>query len=214
MFRFIFLLPLFFSSILSYSISASPLLYQVDLDLPPSLRYKTILVKHKEPLIKLYNTILETYVVSQLVPEIVTWYAERFYRNEELLGEFKAVAEQTGISLGGVFLMNHLYEIFAFCTSIVSQNSSGYIIHGRNLDYPFKNMLGELSIKIEYMKNGKVLFEADTIAGFSGVLTGHKKGVFGVSINERHSGTIESILATIYNILFKSNFIFFLFFGY
>lgn len=209
---FLFLLPLlllpfsslsFSSSSSSSPYSSSPSLYQVDLDLPPSLRYQAILQDHKEALVELYNAILDKFGVPSFLSSVVTWYAERFYHDQELLEEFRAVSEETGVNLGGVFLMNHLYEIFALCTSIVTQNSTGHIIHGRNLDYPFKEHLGNLSIKVEYLKNGKVLFVADTIAGFSGILTGHKQGSFGVSINERHSGTIGSILATLYDIFVR-----------
>ena len=195
----------------SPSYSSSPSLYQVDLDLPPSLRYKSILDDHKEALVALYNAILDKYGVPSFLSSIVTWYAERFYHDQELLEEFKAVSEGTGVNLGGVFLMNHLYEIFALCTSIVTQNSTGHIIHGRNLDYPFKEHLGNLSIKVEYLKKGKVLFAADTIAGFSGILTGQKSGYFGLSINERHSQTIGSVLSTLYDIFVRFGIFFDLF---
>lgn len=212
-FIFFLLLLLTFSSL---SFSSSPLssstpLYQVDLDLPPSLRYKSILNDHKDALVDLYNAILDKYGIPNLLSSIVTWYAERFYHDQELLEEFRAVSESIGVNLGGVFLMNHLYEILALCTSIVTQNSTGHIIHGRNLDYPFKEYLGNLSIKVEYLKNGKVLFVADTIAGFSGIVTGYKSGYFGVSINERHSDTAWSILSTLYDVFVRFWIILYLF---
>lgn len=36
---------------------------------------------------------------------------------------------------GELFVINFMYELFAYCTSIVFRNSEGRIIHGRNLDY-------------------------------------------------------------------------------
>jgi len=54
--------------------------------------------------------------------------------------EIAAVAELADMSPGDVFWINMMYELKTYCTSIVYEDKKGNIIHGRNLDYDFKNI--------------------------------------------------------------------------
>jgi penicillin V acylase-like amidase (Ntn superfamily) len=74
---------------------------------------------------------------------------------------------------------------YRFCTSIVAQQKDGQIIHGRNLDYEFSPELQNLTYIAEYYRDGELLFTSGQLAGYIGVLTGHKYKRFTFSINER-----------------------------
>lgn len=56
-----------------------------------------------------------------------------------------------------IFLLSSSF-IFSlrFCTSIIAQDSAGNIYHGRNLDYPFGDILRQVTIDVDFLKNGKV----------------------------------------------------------
>lgn len=49
------------------------------------------------------------------------------------------------------------YCIHRFCTSIVAQDTSGRLYHGRNLDYPH-DILRNVTIDVLFLKNGTVCY--------------------------------------------------------
>ncbi|KXJ13439.1 Acid ceramidase [Exaiptasia diaphana] len=74
---------------------------------------------------------------------------------EEIIGLSKA----SGIPVGEVVLYNIFYEVFTVCTSIVAENKKG--------------------------KGGKTLYKTVSFAGYVGVITGLKPGLFSLTLNER-----------------------------
>ncbi len=62
------------------------------------------------------------------------------------------------------------------CTSIVAQTTDGKILHARNLDFwagmGFTDSLKDMTIQVEFQKQGKTVFYATTFAGMAGVLSG------------------------------------------
>nr|XP_017825978.1 N-acylethanolamine-hydrolyzing acid amidase isoform X3 [Callithrix jacchus] len=75
-----------------------------------------------------------------------------------------------------------------FCTSIVAQDSRGHIYHGRNLDYPFGNILRKLTLDVQFLKNGQIAFTGTTFIGYVGLWTGQSPHKFTVSGDERDKG--------------------------
>ena len=55
-----------------------------------------------------------------------------------------------------LMFLNYFFSC-RFCTSIVSQDSKGQIWHSRNLDYGFTDILKNLTIFVDFQKEGKVL---------------------------------------------------------
>jgi len=89
------------------------------------------------------------------------------------------------------------------CTSVVARTTDNRIIHGRNLDFEFFRYFANLTAIIDYHKNGKLLYTVDTIVGAAFFHTGMRHGAFGISVNERHTG---SIFDNIYALVFKNSF--------
>jgi len=77
------------------------------------------------------------------------------------------------------------YSTIKACTGILVRTDEGKIIHGRNLDFDMWNLLANLAARIEYYKNGKLLFSVDQIVGSVFTLTAHKTGSFSVEVNTR-----------------------------
>ena len=82
-------------------------------------------------------------------------------------------------------MLNALYELEAWCTSIVAQTPSGEIIHSRNLDFDFADYMRAITFRARFERDGKYLYDADMFAGCQGVYTGMKAGAFSISENER-----------------------------
>merc|ERR1712025_1402282 len=49
--------------------------------------------------------------------------------------EIRGIATTLDHDIGDIFLYNIAYELFGLCTSIVAQDSTGHLYHGRNLDF-------------------------------------------------------------------------------
>uniref|UniRef100_A0A8C5LQ97 Acid ceramidase n=1 Tax=Leptobrachium leishanense TaxID=445787 RepID=A0A8C5LQ97_9ANUR len=110
-------------------------------------------------------------------------------------------------------LYNIFYEIFTVCTSVVAEDPSGKLYHARNLDFGLllgwdvKNntwavaeLLRPLVVNVNFVRNNKTVFMSTSFAGYVGMLTGMKPGIFTLTMNERYSldggyiGVLEWIL--------------------
>ena len=102
---------------------------------------------------------------------------------DELIG----IANSTGLPLGDVVMYNIFYEIFTVCTSIVSQDSNGHMLHARNLDFGLflgwetqnkswiiSELLRPMTINVNFTRGGKLQYITTGFAGFIGVFTGVK----------------------------------------
>ncbi|PNI34755.1 ASAH1 isoform 3 [Pan troglodytes] len=127
--------------------------------------------------------------------------------------EMKGIAAVTDIPLGEIISFNIFYELFTICTSIVAEDKKGHLIHGRNMDFGvflgwninndtwvITEQLKPLTVNLDFQRNNKTVFKASSFAGYVGMLTGFKPGLFSLSLNERFSinggylGILEWIL--------------------
>uniref|UniRef100_A0A0N5AF45 CBAH domain-containing protein n=1 Tax=Syphacia muris TaxID=451379 RepID=A0A0N5AF45_9BILA len=74
------------------------------------------------------------------------------------------------------------------CTSIVAEDESGRILHGRNLDYPMTELLKNLSVIVEFTRNNEIQYTGLTFAYYSGLMTGQKPFAYTFSSNARRTG--------------------------
>ncbi|KAK3605189.1 hypothetical protein CHS0354_012999 [Potamilus streckersoni] len=140
--------------------------------------------------------IIRTYVPKALMPLVEKIGAAiDNYLKQPYAGELRGIAQALNCSLGDVVIANLIYDISAFCTSIVSQDDQGQIWHSRNLDYNFGDMLRNLTIHVEFVSKGKTVYSAITYAGYIGILSGQKPKAFSITVNQRSEGFIlENIL--------------------
>eukprot|EP00826_Nyctotherus_ovalis_P038902 TRINITY_DN3687_c0_g1_i1.p1 TRINITY_DN3687_c0_g1~~TRINITY_DN3687_c0_g1_i1.p1 ORF type:complete len:347 (-),score=91.67 TRINITY_DN3687_c0_g1_i1:154-1194(-) len=113
--------------------------------------------------------------------------------------DFEFAMEMKGVSLflkvpeRELFVFAFLYEIFAHCTSIVAALPDGTIIHGRNLDYNFVQLLNETTYVAVFTREGREVFRCVMYGGFLGSHTCMKKGKFAISLNQRMNDPREGI---------------------
>ncbi|UMM21571.1 hypothetical protein L5515_003190 [Caenorhabditis briggsae] len=198
---FIFLVPL-------TSSKRTPPKYTIDLDLQPSQRWNRVIKDHLEFLPGVVEE-SKKYIPKPLQP-FVWWVASKVdhFFPPETRQELEGIARESGLPLGEIVGLNILYDIAAFdrrhifglgCTSIVAQNEKGDIFHGRNLDYDMTGLLKNITVHVDFMKNGSILYSGVTFALYNGILTGQRPGAYSVSLNARYSGAyIDNILMEIY----------------
>lgn len=197
---FLLLLPLL---IQTDTTPRTPEVYNINLDLPPSERFKEVVLDKKAGVKELKNSLVKTLRVPEYIVKALGYYEKMVYSDHDCYEELLGVAKYSELTFGEVFLVNFIYEILASCTSIISVDPQGHIIHGRNLDYDFKDILVNLTVRFKFWKNGTLLYEGDGVAGFLGLVTGLKHNAFGVSINQRSKG---GLWESFYEILIKRTF--------
>ncbi|XP_066279193.1 N-acylethanolamine-hydrolyzing acid amidase-like [Branchiostoma lanceolatum] len=110
------------------------------------------------------------------------------YLPQPFAGEMRGIANCTGIPLGQIVGLNLVYDLTAFCTSIVAQDDKGIILHGRNLDYGFADFLRNITVMVDFQTKGQTLYTSTSYLGYVGALTGQRPNKFTVSVDERNQG--------------------------
>uniref|UniRef100_A0A8C9UU02 Acid ceramidase n=1 Tax=Spermophilus dauricus TaxID=99837 RepID=A0A8C9UU02_SPEDA len=115
--------------------------------------------------------------------------------------EMKGIADVTEIPLGEIISFNIFYEFFTICTSIITEDKEGkYMWNVNNNTWVVTEELKPLTVNLDFQRNNKTVFKATSFAGYVGMLTGFKPGLFSLTLNERFSmnggyiGILEWIL--------------------
>ncbi|KAL7836680.1 hypothetical protein AOLI_G00279640 [Acnodon oligacanthus] len=167
----------------------SPPVVNISLDVPAEQRWEPLLkIFDKDFLRKAAAEVIDTTVpkwVHTAVSPIVK--ALEKYVPQPYAGEIRGMASYYQSDISDIVLLNFAYEVSAFCTSIVAQNTKGNIYHGRNLDYPH-DILKNITIDILFIKNGQVAYTGTSFAGYVGLWTGQSAKKFTVSGDQRDKG--------------------------
>ncbi|XP_074130717.1 N-acylethanolamine-hydrolyzing acid amidase isoform X2 [Sminthopsis crassicaudata] len=168
----------------------APPRFNVSLDQAATQRWLPVL-RHFDPgfLRTALTTVIEE-VVPSWVHEVLTPVAAEMDRflPQPFEGEIRGMCDALGLDVGDGILVNLAYEFSAFCTSIIAQDVSGNIYHGRNLDYAFGSFLKKLTIDVQYLKNGQIAYTGTTFVGYVGLWTGQSPQKFTISGDERDKG--------------------------
>jgi N-acylethanolamine-hydrolysing acid amidase len=173
----------------------------IDISLPPAQRWKSVALQYKEHIVAaekfIRNFVPAKY--EKLLDYVADAVAESDFVLEPYRSEMKGIADATGIPHGNIIALNLIYDLTAFCTSIVAQDSEGHILHARNLDFDLPAVLRPLTIEVEF-KNGvnatDVEYYGVTYAGYVGLATAMRPNQFSISLDERqgHGSLLENIM--------------------
>ncbi|XP_077157255.1 N-acylethanolamine-hydrolyzing acid amidase [Paroedura picta] len=175
----------------AYAFSArAPLQCNVSLDVAPEHRWEPVVSYFDPAFLRAALLRIIDSVVPRWVHAVIRPIAEEleFYVPEPFAGEIRGICRALGVNIGDGLLLNLAYESTAYCTSIIAQDNNGNIFHGRNLDYPFGDILRKVTIDVNFLKNGKVLYKGTTFFGYIGLWTGQSPYKFTISGDERDSG--------------------------
>lgn len=185
---------------LSTGVPRAPPLFNVSMDAAPEQRWLPMLQHYDPDFVR--AAVAE--VIGDRVPQwVLEMIGEVVSKVESFLpqpftDEIRGMCNFLNLSLADGILVNLAYEASAFCTSIVAQDSQGHIYHGRNLDYPFGNVLRKMTVDVQFLKNGQVAFTGTTFVGYVGLWTGQSPHKFTVSGDERDKGWWwENVIAAI-----------------
>ena len=176
--------------------------YTINLDLSPQDRWKEVGKDYASYLQDIKQDILKHYHIPKEVVKIADKIGSDLHKYipDPFSGELLGLAAACHIPPSELMLINLLYELTAFCTSIVAENNTGQILHGRNLDYYILRNLTSIVIDVDFKRAGKTVYTGTTFAGYVGLLTSQKPGVLTVTINERDKGNMfENLLDLLVN---------------
>ncbi|CAC5395769.1 NAAA [Mytilus coruscus] len=170
--------------------AVNPPAFVVNLDLPEEQRWTEVALKYKQLVPDIYaimkqflpDPTISLPLIRKIAADIDKYLAKPY------AGEMRGIAKTLNMSLGDVVTCNLLYDISAFCTSIVMQDANGIIWHARNLDYSFTEILRNISIRVDYQKGGKTVYTGITYAGYVGLVTGQRPNAFTMTMDERDQG--------------------------
>ena len=170
------------------SIESSQLskVYDINLDLPMSERYKQIFIDSSENIKKYIKAVKYSskYLsfIAQIGFPLLEDNKERI--DPEWYEYIEQLSEITNITLGDAFMLSLTYEIG--CTSVIAQNNNNDIIMARSFDINNNDIVKDLLFEANYYKNGTLLYKGIEIAGFRGSLNAIKPNKFSIAINKRY----------------------------
>ncbi|XP_060069474.1 N-acylethanolamine-hydrolyzing acid amidase-like [Ylistrum balloti] len=175
------------------SFDSPPEKFVVNLDLPAEQRWTHVVTK--QPYADLIPKIRQVIggmlpdpsVVLPLVEDIAAELDS--YIKSPYAEEMRGIAKNLNISLGDIVGANLLYDVSAFCTSIVMQDDKNMIWHARNLDFSFTDLLRNITVFIDFQKNNQTVYSGVTYAGYIGLMTGQRPKAFTITADERDIGS-------------------------
>lgn len=171
-----------------------PLVFRINLSLPPSERYVELAKLYRDKMRALRGMFDE--LVHGISPRIplkgVHWLARlsmrKLYTDEET-DELRGISRVTDIDMYLLISLNTVLDLLMGCTSggvRTSSPSGNKMLHFRNLDWGM-DPLRELIVQLEFVRDDnpdKVLATSITYVGYIGVLTGVRKDL-SMSLNFR-----------------------------
>jgi len=114
----------------------------------------------------------------------VAWYLNLTL---EQLVYFQSLYEFEILNLTGQSADNDLQLPFwgPGCTSVLTCDARGNVMHGRNLDWDNAQLLAQTMFRINYTLNKKLIFQSDQLCGVIGILTAARPIGFSMSLNAR-----------------------------
>lgn len=174
--------------------------YNINLDLPPEERWVNVTSKYAKYSPLIVDAIRQE-IPTYLVPlaELLALYMEKHFP-EPFPAEMRGVSKGLNLTLTDTLLLNIMYDLTAFCTSVVAQDNQGSIFHGRNLDYRFTGILRNITFISNFQSKGKLMYTGVTFAGQVGLLTAQRPNTFTISLDERDQGFVwQNILLALLN---------------
>ena len=165
--------------------------FSIDLDRHPLDRWTDIIPQFIEPMQE-FNTEIRAHL-PQVYIDVAEIIASRLDKHipQPYHDELFSIARAISLPIADILLVNLVYELRTFCTSLLVRTVNGTILHGRNLDFNLEtNLLRRLTFHGKFFRTSKPNFSYQSIhfAGSIGLLTSSHRNSFSLSINQRETG--------------------------
>jgi hypothetical protein len=128
--------------------------YVVDFDEDASTRYNHIFEDLKEPLLDMENYWYST--MDEDARNIIIDNLDEYARAQpEIFAAMDSLARIIGVETHQTVLVNMITEFSTYCTSLVTRTSTNEVVHVRNLDFQYTDVMKNLVIDMIFVKNGQ-----------------------------------------------------------
>jgi len=184
-------LILLFLSFVNSDISLDIPSFSIDLDLDPIDRWSDIIPNFAQPMREFNDEIRSQ--IPQIYIDVAEKIASRLDNHipQPYHDEFYSISQAISMPLADIVLVNLVYELRTYCTSLLVRTLNGTILHGRNLDFNLNtDLLRRLTFHGKFFRTSKPTFQYESIhfAGSIGLLTSSRQDYFSLSINQRNTG--------------------------
>lgn len=155
--------------------------FRVNLDESPKDRWRTVIEIYKQKIIDTINSTTLNLSIG-ILPAEIQYFEHLKNINRAYSEEIEGISTIMGIHPARMASSQLNYEASAACKSIIYMHDK-QINHLRVLEWGMTENLKEITINVEFMKNGNVIYYGTTWAGYIGILTGMRPNAFSVSIN-------------------------------
>jgi hypothetical protein len=163
--------------------------FSIDLDRNPIDRWSDVIPNFAEPMREfndeIRSNIPRAYIdVAELVATRLDQHIPQPYHDELF-----SIARAISMPIADIVLINLVYELRTYCTSLLIRTINGTILHGRNLDFDLNtDLLRRLTFHGKFFRTSNPTFAYESIhfAGSIGLLTSSRSGYFSLSINQRN----------------------------
>jgi hypothetical protein len=164
-------------------------IFSIDLDLDPIDRWSNVIPNFAQPMQEFNDEIRahipQPYIdVAEIIANRLDHHIPQPYHDE-----LYSIARAISMPLADIVLVNLVYELRTYCTSLLVRTINGTILHGRNLDFDLNSdLLRRLTFHGKFFRtsNPKFGYESIHFAGSIGLLTSSRQGYFSLSINQRN----------------------------
>jgi len=180
--------------------------YQINLDLPPEVRWNNVIDDYKDKLKDSLGEINE--LINQIAGALgktVINIANIMVKLYKLTGsimyldELKSISKRAEIPFERLVLMQLCYEWCSACTSIgMNIGDEEKNMHFRTMDWALPT-LEKLTVNLDFYRNGELLFKSVSWVGCVGIMTGMVPGEYTIALNYRRCSNAfhKSILGVI-----------------
>eukprot|EP01083_Nonionella_stella_P295191 1003258_1 len=168
------------------AINVSAVTYVLDASLPAHEYLKIPCQEMKEAAVNAFQIMLD--MIPKAMQPAAYKLAYEFWESggvtEPYHSEIEYLSNCSGLTIDQLITVNIVYDLSAFCTSIVARTKDGKILHARNQDFP--TVLRNDTVNLLYVDaNNNTLYEATTFFGYVGVPTGIKFDAFSITDDAR-----------------------------
>merc|ERR1719445_2755933 len=182
--------------------------FVIDLDADAKKRWEGPTKHFKEGINKMIKLVTGSDTVGRVASALSKNMDEYLgYWPKDWGDELRGIASTLDAKLDDIFLYNIAYELFGLCTSIVAQDDTGHLYHGRNLDFglwPAVNWtevqwdltedLRSILFNVNFTKGGELAYRTTVFGGYIGLLTGMKKGALSISVDTRFDDNYDEYM--------------------
>ena len=192
--------------------------YAVSLDEAQGDRWTSLALQLADEMAAMIDEFLNHLEIGPLTTPVEEFLATIDENADMILGkmeygeEIRGIAQAANIDLAKMIVFNLGYELMGVCTSIVAQDSTGHMFHGRNLDFglflghnstggPNANfqwvnteLLRPLVMIVDFTRDGATVDSQVVFMGYVGLLTGVRKGAVSVSVDSRFDDNLDRFL--------------------